>query len=333
MTERERREYQIEGFSKTKSGHIPYKYRRPFWLPALNYYVLAVVLSIAFFLILWGTLHEENDEEAWILSAFAAIGVITVAVFLREVILRKARTRYLLAQGRLDANLKSIPPPMMTGMRDTNKLSLEKNAALVKDIRQKSDAAKALGKFAEGHLEVFQMCDRYLSLNRRQLETVGIGSPRLAALRRGNEIISELHHFHLLSWAQNETRSLTQESKFRVTISEKLESAQRALAALDSALEFYPQDIQLLESKIALKEFITSIKVSHWMEQAERAAFKGNFKRAISHYRDALFFMARENVQNDERESIAGKINFEIENLQKLSLKSGAGKSDLETPI
>ncbi len=106
-------------------------------------------------------------------------------------------------------------------------------------------------------------------------------------------------------------------------MSEKLESAQQALIILISALEFYPDDRQLVESETALKEFIMSIKVSHWIEQGERSAFKGNYKRAINHYRDALFFMARENVQTEERESVALKINKEIESInQILSSKS-----------
>jgi hypothetical protein len=75
-----------------------------------------------------------------------------------------------------------------------------------------------------------------------------------------------------------------------------------------------------------LKDFIASIKVSHWIEQAERAAFKGNYKRAVSLYRDALFFLAREEVKTDEREAIAGRINSEIESLRQLSAKKELDK-------
>jgi hypothetical protein len=104
---------------------------------------------------------------------------------------------------------------------------------------------------------------------------------------------------------------------------------------LGSAREFYPDESELLESVSVIEEFIASIKVSHWIELAERSAFKGHYKRAISHYRDALFFLARDNVRVEERELIAEKINLEIEKLREISAKkkenqisSGSKKND-----
>jgi len=323
LTGRTNREYQVGKFPKGKFGQTPYKYRRPFWLPASNYYVLTVSITIALFFIISGILFEEETDAPWITSGILSSFVFISAVILREVVLRKARMRYLMTERRLDANIKNLSVPVKTNA-NSNKLSLEKNSSIIQQIREKSAAAQNSGKLYEGHYDVFQLCDEYLLLNKQQIETVGVGSPRLAALRRGREIVEELHYFHLLSWAQNKTRLLTQESKIRATISEKLESAQRALAALNSALEFYPHDRQLLESETILKEFIISIKVSDSVEQAERSAFKGNYKRAINHYRDALFFIARESLSSPELEVTVEKINAEIENLHRISSNKGA---------
>ena len=124
-----------------------------------------------------------------------------------------------------------------------------------------------------------------------------------------------------MSWTEIEARELTQKARNYVTVSEKLNTAQEALNIVESALQFYPQEARLTESESALKDFIASIKISHWIEQAERAAFKGNYKRAVSLYRDALFFLARENVQTGDREVIAAKINAEIDSLRELSAK------------
>lgn len=302
-------------------GYDPRKFRRPFWLPASNYYVLAIAVTIAFFFLVWGILHEGKDDTPWIPAGISASVVLIGAVILREVILRKARNRYLSAQKKLDYNLNSIARHSRSS-QNTNKLSIEKNAAIIKEIEKKSEAARILGKLSEGHLEVFEMCDEYLRINKKELETVGIGSPRLAALRRGREKVQNLHRFHLLVWAEIESRGLTLEAKNRVTMSEKLETAQRALTVLDSALQFYPGETTLIESAEALREFVASIKISHWVEQAERSAFKGNYKRAISHYRDALFFLARENIQNEEKEIIAEKINSEITKLREITEKT-----------
>lgn len=149
------------------------------------------------------------------------------------------------------------------------------------------------------------------------METAGTGSPRLAGFRRGREIVGEIHRYHLLLWAEIEAKSLTQKAKNYATISEKINTAQEALSVLNSALQFYPDEPQLMESEAVLKNFISSIKVSHWIEQAERSAFKGNYKRAVSLYRDALFFLAREDVKSEERDMIAENINFEIDLLRE----------------
>lgn len=262
-------------------------------------------------------------------AGISASLILGSAVVAREVFLRKARERYLLIERNLDLNVKKLPLPPRLRLKD-NKLTLEKNAALVKDIQKKSEAVSVLKKVSKEHLEVFEICNQYLSTTEKQMETVGVGSPRIAGLRRGREIVGEIHRHHLLSWAEIETQALTQKARNYVTISEKLNTAQEALAVLDSALKFYPSDPQLTESETALKNFIVSIKISHWVEQAERSAFKGNYKRAVSLYRDALFFLAREDVRTDERQAIAEKINSEIESLRELSAKKEIKKGNVK---
>jgi tetratricopeptide (TPR) repeat protein len=318
LTRRPNNKYQTQRFITRKIGRDSNKYRRPFWLPASSYYILATAIAIAFFFFLWGILHEGGEDMPWITAGIGASILLVGAVVLREIILRRARNNFLSAQQRLDNNLKKVAP-QVSANSDANKLTVQQNAGIIKDIQKKSEAAKVLGKLSEGHLEVFEMCREYLAVNKNQLETVGLGSPRLAALRRGREIVQDLHYFHLLAWAELESRLFTQEAKNRAIISEKLEMSQKALTVLDFALQFYPNEPQLVESNEVLKEFAASIKISHLIEKAERAAFKSNYKLAINHYRDALFFLARENAGREEKEIIAEKINSEIEKIRELS--------------
>ncbi len=53
------------------------------------------------------------------------------------------------------------------------------------------------------------------------------------------------------------------------------------------------------ESKVAINEFIASVKVAHWVELAERSAFKGHYRRAIDRYRDALFYLNQDVVKEE----------------------------------
>lgn len=315
MNGRPNRTDTIQGY-----GHKAIRHHRPFWLPASNYYVLTVAVAVAFFFLLWGIFHDGNDDTPWIGAGIGASFILGGAVFLREVVLRKARTRYILAQRRLDNNI-ALMPALNPGIQNPNKLTLEKNASIIKQIKQKSEAAKVLGKLANGHWEVFEICNEYLLLSKNELKTVAVGSPRLAALRRGREVVKELHRFHLLEWAEIEARSHTKEAKNDIILSERLEASQKALDIIHTALQYYPNESHLKHSEEALTEFIATIKVSHWIEQAERSVFKGHLKKAVSHYQDALFYLGRENVKSEERQLIAEKITAEIEKIRRLDSK------------
>lgn len=314
-----RNQFQQKHVSRTGRS-VSQKYHKPFWLPASSFYVLSIAIAIAIFFLVWAILHEGGEETPWIVGGISASFVLGGAVFLREIVLRKARYRYMRAERQLDYNLNNIVLHSNSN-HGVYKLSLKKNAELVERIKRKSDAAKVLGHLPDGHWEVFELCNEYLSINEKQLETVGVGSPRLAALRRGKEVVEAVHKFHLLSWVEIEAKLLTQEANNQVELSEKIDLSQKALTAMDSALEFYPNEEKLKASKDALNEFISSIKISHWIEQAERETFKENYRNAISLYRDALFYLARENVRFDEKKAIADKINAEIELIRRLENK------------
>jgi hypothetical protein len=90
----------------------------------------------------------------------------------------------------------------------------------------------------------------------------------------------------------------------------------RALDVIESALKLYPEEAELHDSELAVREFIASVKVSHWVELAERAAFKGYYARAIDRYRDALFYLSRESVKEETRTETAQRIGREIELLR-----------------
>lgn len=291
--------------------------RRPFWLPASNYYVLTFAVGLAVFFLLWGILHDGGEETPWITAGIGFSIFMIGAVFLREVTLRRARHRYLAVEKQFDRQLVEVYSRVGENARP-EKLTIEKNERILAEIRQKSDAAKVLSKFADAHREVFEMCGEYLSVNERELRVIGVGSPRILALRKGKKSVVRRHRFHLLQWAQIESRNLTHEASSLTKAADKVAATQTAINVIDSALEFYPNEPALLESHELLQEMLTSIRVSHFVEKAERSAFKGNYKQAKSLYRDALFYLGRDNVRSDQRDNAAEHINSEIDRIRQI---------------
>ena len=292
--------------------------RRPFWLPASGFYVLAVAVAIFVFFVILAIFRDGVEEMPWAAAGIASSIVLAGAVLLREVVFRGARNRLLDTQRQLDRSLKATSGVRNGAIQDPNKLTLEKNAAILREIKQKSDAAKVLGKMPAGHKEVYEMCDRYIEVARNELKTIGPGSPRLGPLLRGREMAEGFHKFHLLRWAEIETRALMQEARHAQKFNDKLATAQKAVAIVDSALEHYPDDKSLSESGDALREFVASIKLSNWIERAERAAFKGNHKQAKKLYNDALFFVNKEVPGEENRKMAAAKINEELAKIIEL---------------
>ena len=295
------------------------RHRRPFWLPASNYYILSASVTIGFFFLFWGILNDGREESPWIPAGLGAAIVLSSAVVLREIILRKARNRFRASERQLDMSVRGIARKVHE--RSPAKLTLERNALLLHEIARKSEAAKILGRFAEGHREVFELCAEYLGAVTRELPNVGAGSPRIAALRRGTDVAERYHYFHMLQWAEIESRALTHEASKRDKISNKLESAQAALGIVEFALETYPHERTLLDSQRLLLELVSSIKVSDLVEKAERAAFKGNDKRALDLYQDALFYIQRDNQQ--AQTEVVGHLNEEIARIKE---RLGDGK-------
>jgi tetratricopeptide (TPR) repeat protein len=307
---------------------IATNYRRPFWFPASNYYVLAAAVTLAVFFIVWGILHDGSEEAPWITAGIASSGVLVLAVFFREVLLRGKRES-LIAQQELDKNLKRISL-QMPNLQTPRKLTLERNAAILHEIEKKSEAAKILGKFAEGHKEVVNLCEEYISVTEQEIPKIGPGSPRLAALRKGNRIVGKYHRYHMLQWAEIESRSLTEEAVRSSKPAEKIGTMQRALGAVDFALRFYPEETRLLDSREVLSDFLVSMKLSAWVEKAERAYFKGNYKRAISLYQDALYDLAIDENSATDKILAAERINGEIDRISMIDENKKTGDFTLE---
>lgn len=308
---------QIQRFTPRSGENVLSKRYRPFWFPALNYYLSVVVLTIFVLFIIWAILSDGDAENSWLLAGFVAFSFVFCGVLLREGLLRKLQKRYLANQKRLDDNLKSIRVKHKTDVRD-GKLTIEKNTEIIDKIKQMSEAARVLSNLPDGHFEVFQACNEYLSLNSNELKTVGVGSPRIAALIKGRKAIQRLHKLHLLNWAEIQSRLLTGQANRAHNSLNKIEKAEEALNVLESALQFYSDEKKLLDSKEAIDNFIVSIKFSRRIEQAQKATKELEYDEAINFYQECLTLLSINELADNEKQTVAKDIIQEIEKIKQI---------------
>src|SRR6266850_5771709 len=82
------------------SAESPHRRASRARMPSSSGYLLgAFVAAIALFIALWWMLLGGGDEAPWIPAGLAASVVLLVVLSAREVVMRRAWTRYLLEQG------------------------------------------------------------------------------------------------------------------------------------------------------------------------------------------------------------------------------------------
>lgn len=285
MTKQTRGAAQVK-LNRPINKHSTIQRRRPFWLPAMSFYVLSLAASAGTFFLLWGILHDGKNETPWVEAGLAASIVLGSAVFLREIILRNARERYFNEQRKLDHSLR--PAFTSRPAYDQSKFSLEQNAEMLKNIETKSAAARVLARLSDAHREVFDLCEQYLILIENEIPNVAPGSPRIAAFNRGKRKVRELHHYHLMQTVEIESKTLTGSSQLSKSSTDKIEAVERTKELVDSALKYYPADLTLNESKNFLIGLVSSLYIMSEMEFAEKAEKKGDIDNALKHYQDAL---------------------------------------------
>jgi hypothetical protein len=282
--------------------------------------MVVIVGAFAFGLVLWWLLSNSGDEAPWLPAGLAVAVVLLVALSAREVVMRRAWTRYLLEHG-IQEKPKSRSGRSHSGRSQKKGFSASLHSAALRTIQKESSNADTPTATPEAHFEVARLCHDYLKSTEEAMRSGSLGSEKGIAIRAGQDRVRALHKHHLLTWARGHSRALTREAQQRARTFDKIETANKALECIDSALRVYPNEPELHASKIAVEEFIASVKVAHWVELAERSAFKGHYRRAIDRYKDALFFLNQDAVKADVRRAGSERIQREIEKLQD-SLRS-----------
>lgn len=266
-----------------------------------------------FFFVAWGILRDSGDEAPWISAGTGAAIFLIGSVIIRAVLLRRGAKRSVTLG---DAMFVTTGGNRRTSSRDGDKLTIERNQAVLAAIKQRSDAARILDKVSAGHLEVVDLAREYLVRNEDELKRVAAGSPRLAPLLRGRTSATEMHRYHLLRWAEIEATGYTVEATSHVDPEQKLLAANRALKVLNVAFDAYPDERSLEDSRSVIREMIVSIRVSSIVVAAKNAESDGDLAVATRLYRDALIELGQDNVASHERSAAAEQINAALERLR-----------------
>ena len=280
--------------------------------------VAAAATAAALFFVLWWMLQDE--ENPWVPAGLAASVVMLVAASARSVVLRRLWARQVLEGSPRDAHSRS--GSASGSFRAAPQFSQTDFLRVLENQAVEANASESL---PDAHLKVFQLCGEFLDSAEKALAAPNVSSERRLTVQARQERVRLLQKHHMLAWARDSARLLTHEAQQQARLHEKVETANRALACIDSAAKKYPDVQELNTSAAAVREFVTSSRVAHWVELAQRATFKGRYRRAIDCYRDALFYLSR---AEGDHQIAAEQITREIELLRARIATRAAVDSD-----
>jgi len=213
---------------------------------ATNYYTVSFALAIGFFIATWGVLRDYAADSPEATALAASCILVAGAIVLREFFFRRALER----SGRQRLSEEMHPGQKTAG----SKLSVERNTDLLREIKKRSDAANVLGKVSAAHKEVFEACAEYLTLIESELQRMNPGSPRLEPFLKGRVRAAEAHRFHMLRWAELEATELTLRAQSERSSEARAKAVNDAIWVVDIAIEAYPAERSLIESRAVLNE-------------------------------------------------------------------------------
>src|SRR6185369_1449415 len=183
-------------FPRSPRSHsrAPSRARMP---SSTGYLICAIVIALGLFFGLWWILVSGGDEAPWLPAGLAASVVLLVALSAREVVMRRAWTRYLLENGIRD---NSSSRPREGGRSQKKGFSASLHSAALRAIQKQSATADRPGSTPEMHLDVAQLCHDYLGSSDEAIRSGSFGSEKGIALRAGQERVRALHRHHLLTW-------------------------------------------------------------------------------------------------------------------------------------
>lgn len=112
---------------------------------------------------------------------------------------------------------------------------------------------------------------------------------------------------------------LFERAELAVTVPTKQKNAREAIVAIESALAAGVADPVPLQQKLpSLKHYAAQVEIDGYTEKARRFEFKGNMKKALEYYQDALYSAIHDDVDDADQKSTINELTQKVDELAGL---------------
>lgn len=115
----------------------------------------------------------------------------------------------------------------------------------------------------------------------------------------------------------NEINKHITKAEISTTIRTKITNAEKALLSIEQGKKLIKDLSKLKSLELKVKSFIHSTKLQSFLDEAQKAEFKGQIKKAIDQYKEALYFLKSDEIDDDLQKNEISKISQKIDELSK----------------
>jgi hypothetical protein len=192
---------------------------------------------------------------------------------------------------------------------------------VVNDIQQHARIINDSMKLVEESKNIktkLSRCDLLIQHAKRIQEYENRGIPTIDPLPSElvDEYTSERDQIIVIGLKEEVKKALAK-ADLAVTITSKINNANKALLQIQEYKPelINPDLINDLENKV--KKYVQEIQLQSYLENAKKAEFKGNVKKAIDQYQEALYFLKNDDIDDSLQKEQISTIENKIFKLQK----------------
>ncbi|MEE8592400.1 MAG: hypothetical protein V3T35_13880 [Spirochaetia bacterium] len=122
----------------------------------------------------------------------------------------------------------------------------------------------------------------------------------------------------LIEHAREEVRKTLARAELRTTPRTQITEASKAILKIQDIRKEYGLDVPVLgELETNARRFMHRAELQGFLTEAEKAEFKGNKKKALDQYQEALFFLQRDDIDDRLQKNQIGDVEAKVRELSE----------------
>ena len=117
---------------------------------------------------------------------------------------------------------------------------------------------------------------------------------------------------------REEVRKILARAELRTTPRTKITEASKAILKIQDVRKEYGLNFPVLgELETNARRFMHQVELQGFLTEAEKAEFKGNRKKALDQYQEALFFLQRDDIDDRLQKNQIGDVEAKVRELSE----------------